>query len=53
MFPVAASNDTGGSWLQQHGKLAVTRREAGVREGELAATTPVISGKRGSTTRCR
>ena len=32
----AASNDMLGSWLRQRGKLAVTRREAGVREGGLA-----------------
>jgi len=30
----------------------IIENKAGVREGELAATTPVISGKQGST-RCR
>ena len=30
---VASSDDAGGSWLWRHGKLDVTRREAGVREG--------------------
>ena len=32
----AASNGMLGSWLRQRGKLAVTRQEAGVREGGLA-----------------
>jgi hypothetical protein len=33
---VASSDDAGGSWLWRRGKLDVTRREAGVREGGLA-----------------
>ena len=36
MLTVVASNDAGGSWLWRRGKLDVTRREAGVREGGLA-----------------
>ena len=34
---VAYSDNAGGSWLWRRGKLAATRREAGVREGGLAA----------------
>ena len=37
MLTVAASYDAGGSSLRRRGKLAVTRQEAGVSEGGLAA----------------
>ena len=36
MLTIASSDDAGGSWLWRRGKLDVTRREAGVREGGLA-----------------
>ena len=36
VLTVVASDDAGGSWLWRHGKLNLTRREAGVRGGWLS-----------------
>ena len=51
MLTVDASDDAGGSSLRWRGKLAVTRQEAGVREGGLAAMD--IKSQQINDHRCR